>query len=205
MKINEKLTENLRNDILYSLLPNGTNINDIKTTGLYGIMNATGTLPKEYSTDDNNIFIQNIMWSSDYGRQFMYDVRTTKVYTRILSNNSWQKWILESDNYSADEIIIGTYFDKPLYRKVLNLGTLTGTTETSHQTGLTNIKYLTKFEGACTCENAYGMKLPTNGDQINSVIFRARLENNFSILKTERSNNSFQNVLFTIEYTKATD
>lgn len=205
MKINEKLIVKSRSDILYSPLPNGTNIDDIKTIGLYGIMNATGTLPTGYSINDNNIFIQNIMWASDYGRQFMYDVRSTKVYTRILSNNSWQKWILESGNYSADEIIIGTYFGKPLYRKVLNLGTLTGTTETSHQTGLTNIKYLTKFEGTCTCENTYGMKLPTNGDQIDSVIFRARLESNFSILKTERSNNSFQNVFFTIEYTKTTD
>lgn len=109
------------------------------------------------------------------------------------------------DKYSTDEIIIGTYLGKPLYRKILNLGTFTGTTTTSHQTGLTNVKYLTKFEGTCICENTYGMKLPTNGDQIDSVIFRARLENNFSILKTERSNNSFQNVFFTIEYTKTTD
>lgn len=109
------------------------------------------------------------------------------------------------DKYSTDEIIIGTYLGKPHYRKVLNLGTLTGTTTTRHQTGLTNVKYLTKFEGTCICENTYGMKLPTNGDQIDSVIFRARLENNFSILKTERTNNSFQNIFFTIEYTKTTD
>ncbi len=188
-------------------------VNDIDKVGMFFTNASTINLPVNGSLG----FLVSLAsgLSQNAGRtQVWFRYRDNGIYIRqynkVNSNSdgtnlAWSDWKLEGNNFSTDEIIIGTYLGKPLYRKVLNLGTLTGTTATSHQTGLTNVKYLTKFEGTCTCENTYGMKLPTNGDQIDSVIFRARLENNFSILKTERSNNSFQNVFFTIEYTKTTD
>lgn len=74
------------------ILANNYNIDNIKKSGFYGIFNATGTLPTGYSTSDNNIFIENIMWSSDFGRQILHDVRTKNTYIRNLSANSWNSW-----------------------------------------------------------------------------------------------------------------
>jgi microcystin-dependent protein len=74
------------------ILANNYNIDNIKKLGFYGIFNATGTLPTGYSTSDNNIFIESIMWSSDSGRQILHDVRTKNTYIRNLSANSWSSW-----------------------------------------------------------------------------------------------------------------
>lgn len=82
------------NDKMFSMetLANNYNIDNIKQSGFYGILNATGTLPTGYSTSDNNIFIESIMWSSDYGRQILHDVRSESTYIRILSADSWKSW-----------------------------------------------------------------------------------------------------------------
>lgn len=80
------------NNKIYSTLSSNTNIDNLKTVGTYGIFNATGTLPSGYNQTDNNIFIDVLMWSNDYGRQILHDVRTTNTYVRNLSNNAWQSW-----------------------------------------------------------------------------------------------------------------
>ena len=83
---------NTINNKIYSVLSSNTNIDNLKTVGNYGIFNATGTLPSGYSQTDNNIFIEVLMWSNDYGRQILHDVRTTNTYVRNISNNVWQSW-----------------------------------------------------------------------------------------------------------------
>lgn len=83
---------NTINNKIYSVLSRNTNIDNLKTVGTYGIFNATGTLPSGYNQTDNNIFIDVLMWSNDYGRQILHDVRTTNTYVRNLSNNAWQSW-----------------------------------------------------------------------------------------------------------------
>ena len=75
-------------------LPMETNIDNISTFGFYGVFNATGTLPTGYSTSDNNIFIQNMLWGNgDYGRQVLYDIRSNNTYTRQKNNGTWQSWV----------------------------------------------------------------------------------------------------------------
>lgn len=83
---------NTINNKIYSALSINTNIDNLKIVGTYGIYNATGTLPFGYSQNDNNIFIEVLMWSNDYGRQILHDVRTTNTYVRNISNNVWQSW-----------------------------------------------------------------------------------------------------------------
>lgn len=73
-----------------------TNIDDIKETGNYEIFNAKGTLPTGFSTSDNNIFIQQFMRGTDYGRQILYDVRTSRWCSRELLNNVWNNWVEET-------------------------------------------------------------------------------------------------------------
>lgn len=74
-------------------LSNGANIDNITSSGVYGIFNATGTLPSGY-TSDNNIFIHSMLWGNgDYGRQVLYDIRSNNTYTRQKSNGTWQSWV----------------------------------------------------------------------------------------------------------------
>ena len=80
------------NDKLYSVLEQVTNIDGVKENGKYGIFNATGTLPSGYSTSDNNIIIECIMWNNSYGRQILHDVRSDNTYIRRLDNGIWHSW-----------------------------------------------------------------------------------------------------------------
>jgi hypothetical protein len=79
------------NKIPMRILSNGTNIDDLKTNGIYGILNATGTLPSVF-TSDNNIFIHNYIWGTDWGRQILYDVRANNTFSRQLANGTWSGW-----------------------------------------------------------------------------------------------------------------
>lgn len=88
--LNEKIIEVI--DSIYSVAEQGTNINDLKINGKYGIFNATGTLPSGYSTNDNNIIIECIMWDNSYGRQILHDVRSDNTYIRRLSAGTWHSW-----------------------------------------------------------------------------------------------------------------
>lgn len=88
----KKLNTVLDSKIGYTVLENGFNINNIKENGRYGIFNASGTLPSGYSTSDNNVIIDCIMWSSLYGRQILHDVRTERTYVRNINNGTWRSW-----------------------------------------------------------------------------------------------------------------
>jgi microcystin-dependent protein len=82
----------LLNEKIYMVLPQGSNINNLLENGKFGIFNATGTLPTGYSTSDNNIIIENIMWNNEYGRQILHDVRTTNTFIRCINGGLWQSW-----------------------------------------------------------------------------------------------------------------
>lgn len=88
------LNENISvvNEKIFVVLDNATNIDNLKENGKYGIFNASGTLPSGYSISDNNVIIECIMWSENFGRQILHDVRTTKTYIRNLSSGVWQAW-----------------------------------------------------------------------------------------------------------------
>lgn len=75
---------------LMKVMDDGFNIDNLKENGKFAVFNATGTLPSGYSSDDNNLFIENYMWFEHYGRQFLHDVRTNKTYSRNLFNDEWQ-------------------------------------------------------------------------------------------------------------------
>lgn len=74
-------------------LSNEANIDNITSSGVYGIFNATGTLPSGY-TSDNNIFIHSMVWGNgNYGRQVLYDIRSNNIYTRQKSHGTWNSWV----------------------------------------------------------------------------------------------------------------
>lgn len=99
---------NYINNKLYKGLGTSYDIDTIKENGTYGILNATGTLPTGYNTNDNNIFIQCLMWGQDCGRQILHDVRTRKTFVRNLNNNHWYAWNEFDETYVLYENASGT-------------------------------------------------------------------------------------------------
>ena len=80
------------NNKIYVQSAQGTNIDNLRENGKYGILNATGTLPSGYSSSDNNIIIECIMWTNTYGKQILHDIRSDETYIRRLENGAWHSW-----------------------------------------------------------------------------------------------------------------
>ena len=108
--------------------------------------------------------------------------------------------------YSFDETIIGIYNDKPLYRKMIDFGTLNnaqGTKEVAHN--IENIDVITdvKITGY---ENDYAFSIPFVGTayMFSSVDYTARVDktNIYIYVSDDRSS---QTAIATLEYTKNTD
>ena len=111
IKVPSSYAVNILKNKNYQVLEAGTNIDELKEqwdNRMYAIFGATGTLPSGYTTD-NNIFIQTIMWASDYGRQILYDIRTTKIFTRNLSAGNWKNWVELTQSYSSTELTSQEY------------------------------------------------------------------------------------------------
>lgn len=197
-----KMQDNIEeaiNEIPMKVLSNGYDIDTLKKSGTYGIFNATGSLPTGYSTSDNNIFIECYMWGTAFGRQVFHDVRTNKIFYRILSNDVWQEWA--SDDYFTKETFTGKYWmdGKKIYRKVINIGQITfsiGDNNFAH--GISNletvvdINYSMFFASAnqwYTYWSAITGKVATSSD----------------IILATNGSNTFYHLKITIEYTKTTN
>lgn len=132
---------------------------------------------------------------------------TTTPFTASLFNDlqdNVQEAIDLTNTYSLSEIKIGSWLGKPLYRKVIDFGTLPNISSKSVSTGLSNIQ-LIKMTGIVigndailnipyisVADNAYNM----------SLVFRP---NNNNIEITTTSDRSNYNAYITLEYTKTTD
>ena len=108
-------------------------------------------------------------------------------------------------NYSTSETRIGTWLGKPLYRKVVNIGSLPNSTSKNVSTGLSNIDTMCKLYGT-----AYGSgnMLPIPHASASSIAssIGAFLTNNYGTLtiQTGSDRSSYQGYVI-VEYTKTTD
>ena len=138
------------NNFKYKTLTTGSNIDNIVEEGVFGIFNATGTLPIGYSTSDNNVFIQNMLWGDgSWGRQVLYDIRTNSTYSREKSQGSWTSWEkINSIEYSNNDIVVGKWINnKPVYRRVIHTTNLTvQPSGYSVAVGLTNPSTIIKID-----------------------------------------------------------
>lgn len=65
-----------------------------------------------------------------------------RVYRKTQSWNTWSDWVVVTNNYSTDELPIGTWINgKTLYRKVVQIPTF-GATDTNVQTGITGADFV---------------------------------------------------------------
>lgn len=108
--------------------------------------------------------------------------------------------------YSFDEVIIGIYNDKPLYRKMIDFGALNnakGTKEVAHNIENVDIIADVKFTGY---ENDFAFPIPFVGTayMFSSVDYTGRVDktNVYIYVSDDRSN---QTAIVTLEYTKTSD
>jgi hypothetical protein len=125
----------------------------------------------------------------------------SNVYGTSNENGYTQSYINGLKTYSTSEKRIGTWIDgKPIYRKVIELGSLPNNTYKDVSTGLThsNIR-LTKLYGVC---------YTSTGDSqtfIGDMYTRFELRANNTIRITTTANYSNYTSYAIIEYTKTTD
>ena len=88
---NAKTVKDSINGISMTILTAGFNIDNLDVSGIYGVYNATGTLPSVF-TADNNIILHNYIWDTNWGRQILYDVRANTIFSRQKNNGNWTNW-----------------------------------------------------------------------------------------------------------------
>lgn len=109
------------------------------------------------------------------------------------------------NTYSYDELRVGTWLGKPLYRKVINCGPLPDTSSITVNTNLPNTT-IRRIEGVAINEsNNYVLPLPYHdvNNDIDSVSILCDNNSNI-ILMTKKYRTDF-NAYATLEYTKTTD
>lgn len=202
------LSDNVKipDDFKFKTLNNGTNINNLTEAGIFGIYNATGTLPTGYSTSDNNIFIQNMLWGDEtYGRQIFYDIRTNSTYSREKSQGSWTSWeVMGIKNYSYNEIKTGQIFvdGRPIYRKTFN-GVFN-----HDDVLLSNVDVLVRAYGEGDPGTGLFRQLPYFELWNNTVFMCSVVHDQYHQVKVVSylaGNPSPCGLIMTIEYTKTTD
>lgn len=131
---------------------------------------------------------------------------TTTPFTASIFNemqDNIETAINTNDIYSTDEIVIGKWLGKPLYRKVYDVGTLPDSTTKLINSGLSNIN-IVKIYGTATEEIGTYIPLPyvtlTDIYQI-SLVYNS--SNQISI--TTGTNRSQFTGFVVLEYTKTTD
>ena len=106
-------------------------------------------------------------------------------------------------SYSTTETVVGTWIDgKPLYRKVIDFGTLPDNTLKNVAHNISNLKQIVKLEGfAGSNQNSGGITLP---HATNSPTALFADDTNVSVLTTN-DRTSYTKTFVYVTYTKTTD
>lgn len=109
----------------------------------------------------------------------------------------------EISTYSTEERVIGTWLGKPLYRKVINFGSLPNATTKLVTTTLANVNYINMY-GMANNETDYfplNMSRPVSGSNLD---LGCRINNNNIVIESATDRSNF-NAYIILEYTKTTD
>lgn len=121
------------------------------------------------------------------------------------SKKTLKEQLDNSYNYSTNETIIGKWADgKPLYRKVINVGT-PGAAKTYIQHGISNVKNLINAYGRCDVEDDTQQIIPTDYTNWEIWLYDFTPTSISLYFSTNQWSNKPTNVQITLEYTKTTD
>ena len=108
------------------------------------------------------------------------------------------------ENYSTEEVVIGTFLGKPLYRKVINLGNLPNNTTKNILHNISNLDVLVNCYGTAKRTDGNILILP-NVDK-DGLQYSVRLSaNSYQLIVTTGSDRSAFSGYAVMEYTKTTD
>lgn len=120
----------------------------------------------------------------------------------LLDNEEAITNIKEQHEYSTEEQIVGTFLGKPLYRKVINCGSLPNNTQKIIQHNIENIDFIISCSGYAMTSTGSGLALPSYNGIINTNLYATTQQ--IGIVTTgDRS--SFVKSYVVLEYTKTTD
>ena len=125
----------------------------------------------------------------------------SNVYGTSQENGYSQNYINNINTYSNNEVRIGYWFDKPLYRKILTLPTLANNGEVNVAYDST---YLIK-RWEIYCENPTVAKISLNIPTNNYISSYIDYTNHRIAVQTSSDRTAFTNNYVIIEYTKTTD
>ena len=107
-------------------------------------------------------------------------------------------------NYSLEEQVIGTWFDKPLYRKTVELGTLPNNSEKQIAHNINNLDILVNCYGTAKDTNGNIFVFPNvDNDGLKCSVRLVADSTNLKVV-TGSDRSGFSGYA-TIEYTKTTD
>lgn len=120
----------------------------------------------------------------------------------LLDNEEAITNIKEQHEYSTEEQIVGTFLGKPLYRKVINCGSLPNNTQKIIQHNIENIDFIISCLGYAMTSTGSGVALPSYNGIINTNLYATTQQ--IGIVTTgDRS--SFVKSYVVLEYIKTTD
>lgn len=106
--------------------------------------------------------------------------------------------------YSTNEQVIGTWIDgKPLYRKIIDYGTLPNTTTRTLEHNISNVDIFTKVEGIAN-DGVTFLPLPYAHSNVVFNVVLNTTKTNVSIA-TNSDRTTYTKTYITLEYTKTTD
>ena len=164
-------------------------------------LNANPSIQSVNKVESNDMNeIKRVVNENDTNVGDLSNLNTTDKTSVINAINEVNTNQINSSTYSINEIVIGTYLGKPLYRKVINTGTLNlSTSELLLDTGITNVDKVRTIEI---------MMYYTSGSiwyknwNIKELAYKKQ-NNKISLVGSKSV--TFSDSYITIEYTKTTD
>ena len=118
-----------------------------------------------------------------------------------------KEYVDKKQTYSTDEIVVGTWIDgKPIYRKVINFGSLPNANFKNVAHGIENFEDMTKIIaiGKTTDGKCYPIPLVGNGSVFSGATATMRVDATNIIIATTTNISSHTSIVI-LEYTKTTD
>ena len=199
-----------------------------KPTVQYKIWNTTEpnystlTTPNSANVSIKDYEISNILYTSTYNYKIkIYDVFTTtetiinvksdkvptgvSVWTEYKDRVDFEKITINGNNpfeYSTEEIKIGKWLEKTLYRKVIDCGPLPNTSYIQIEHNIINLDKIVRIYGSAIRNDGEILPIPytvTNTDNTGAILTYA----NSTIVNIRTSNDrSNYNAYIILEYTK---
>ena len=111
------------------------------------------------------------------------------------------------NTYSTTEQRIGTWIDgKPLYRKVINFGTLPSSSSKSVAHGISNLDFITQTYGMTeSVQDTYFKTIPSASHSTISAQINIAINNTNVFISTGQDSSLYTKTYIVLEYTKTTD